>query len=202
MKEEGKKYYQPRYIKAQVTSLLKAAIKTEQETINPFDVRGKLIKIDSIVVDTHSDPPYLNIPGECSAEYIKRWNLDVGKFFIRDLKAGNYEKYYEVTADVIKAIVRQLTQEELESGDYDVFQTIQIGDFTYIIVKAINIDGDYFNNDFNTDVIYEQSDEDEDDIEDDVDVTYGYGNDVRFESIEDDEVDDGGYDRFDDNNQD
>ena len=142
--------YTPKYINKDSVDYIKCAISTEQEEIMPFDVTHKLFRFGEVTVSTHSIPVVLYTSKVCTNEYMKEWNIDNGRFFCTDLRRGNKDLYYEITTSLVRALVRQVTEEESAEDEFAKFPKVKLGDFEYAIIKVVGIDYDYNREDINT----------------------------------------------------
>lgn len=117
-------------------NLVKASIpsanirKYEFGFINRFNV-GRII----IRYQKGSDPA-LELPESVNKNYMKLWKNDVGSVFVKELKKESPE-IYELVAGSFKALIKKISDDELESFRQNGFDHLVLADSVYTILKAV-----------------------------------------------------------------
>lgn len=167
---------------------------------------NSIVRFDKIEVRVAGDgSSFLNMDSLVDKDYILAWRADVGGVFAKDMRKKQYHLYSElvITGDFgenvvgpIKVLVRRI-----EPGDFvsallsdDVasknFSAIRLGDYDYIIIKVVTLNGGYSGegilcehiaelNDNRFETEYSQEPEDDDDgepiyIDESIDTTYSF----------------------------
>ena len=86
---------------------------------------------------------YVHLAENVSKVYYNAWNKDVGKILAKDLRKNNDELYFELTTDTYKVLLRKIREDELAEMTEKGFNHVLIGDFYYVIIKEIPLDGSY-----------------------------------------------------------
>ena len=86
---------------------------------------------------------YVHLPDNVSKQYMKPWSKDVGKILSRDLRMKRDDLYFEMVTDTYRVLLRKITEEELVDMTEKGFAHVLIGDFYYVIIKEIPLDGLY-----------------------------------------------------------
>ena len=71
------------------------------------------------------------------------WYKDVGKILSTDLRKKRDELYFEMVTDTYRVLLRKITEDELGEMTEKGFNHVLIGDFYYIIIKEIPLEGSY-----------------------------------------------------------
>ena len=86
---------------------------------------------------------YVHLSENVSKAYYNAWNKDVGKVLSRDLRRKNDDLYFEMSTETYKVLLRKIKEDELPEMTEKGFNHVLIGDFYYIIIKEIPLDGSY-----------------------------------------------------------
>ena len=86
---------------------------------------------------------YIHLSENVSKQYMKVWSKDVGKILSNDLRKNRDELYFEMVTDTYRVLLRKITEEELGEMTEKGFNHVLIGDFYYIIIKEIPLEGSY-----------------------------------------------------------
>lgn len=101
------------------------------------------ISIGAIRVVRGSEETYIHLSENVSKQYMKAWANDVGKILCKDLRKKRDELYFEMVTDTYRVLLRKITEEELGEMTEKEFNHVLIGDFYYVIIKEIPLDGSY-----------------------------------------------------------
>lgn len=91
-----------------------------------------------------ADETYIRITEDVSKQYMNAWSKDVGKILSKDLRKNRDELYFEMVTDTYRVLLRKITEEELGEMTEKGFNHVLIGDFYYVIIKEIPLDGSYY----------------------------------------------------------
>lgn len=86
---------------------------------------------------------YIHLSENVSKQYMKVWSKDVGKILSNDLRKNRDELYFEMVTDTYRVLLRKITEEELGEMTERGFNHVLIGDFYYVIIKEIPLEGSY-----------------------------------------------------------
>ena len=86
---------------------------------------------------------YIHLSENVSKQYMKVWSKDVGKILSNDLRKNRDELYFEMVTGTYRVLLRKITEEELGEMIEKGFNHVLIGDFYYVIIKEIPLEGSY-----------------------------------------------------------
>lgn len=86
---------------------------------------------------------YIHLSENVSKQYMKVWSKDVGKILSNDLRKNRDELYFEMVTGTYRVLLRKITEEELGEMTERGFNHVLIGDFYYVIIKEIPLEGSY-----------------------------------------------------------
>ena len=86
---------------------------------------------------------YIRLSEDVSKKYMNAWSKDVGKILSKDLRKNRDELYFEMVTDTYRVLLRKITEEELGEMTEKEFNHVLIGDFYYVIIKEIPLEGSY-----------------------------------------------------------
>ena len=86
---------------------------------------------------------YIHLSENVSKQYMRVWSKDVGKILSNDLRKNRDELYFEMVTGTYRVLLRKITEEELGEMIEKGFNHVLIGDFYYIIIKEIPLEGSY-----------------------------------------------------------
>lgn len=101
------------------------------------------ICIGAIHVVRGGNEAYIHLSENVSKQYMNAWTKDVGKILSKDLRKKRDELYFEMVTDTYRVLLRKITEEELGEMTEKGFNHVLIGDFYYIIIKEIPLEGSY-----------------------------------------------------------
>ena len=90
-----------------------------------------------------SNETYIHLSENVSKQYMKVWSKDVGKILSNDLRKNRDELYFEMVTGTYRVLLRKITEEELGEMTERGFNHVLIGDFYYVIIKEIPLEGSY-----------------------------------------------------------
>ena len=90
-----------------------------------------------------SNETYIHLSENVSKQYMKVWSKDVGKILSNDLRKNRDELYFEMVTGTYRVLLRKITEEELGEMIEKGFNHVLIGDFYYVIIKEIPLEGSY-----------------------------------------------------------
>lgn len=99
---------------------------------------------------------YLNLEEGYDREYGMLWKNDVGNILKNELKKKDPE-IYELIDSRFRALLKRISDEELEVFTQNKFAHVKIGDVYYTVIRIIKPDGWYTNKDYKNDY-YEDTD--------------------------------------------
>ena len=86
---------------------------------------------------------YIHLSENVSKQYMNAWTKDVGKILSKDLRKKRDELYFEMVTETYRVLLRKITEEELGEMTEKGFNHVLIGDFYYVIIKEIPLNGSY-----------------------------------------------------------
>ena len=86
---------------------------------------------------------YIHLSENVSKQYMKVWSKDVGKILSNDLRKNRDELYFEMVTGTYRVLLRKITEEELGEMTERGFNHVLIGDFYYVIIKEMPLEGSY-----------------------------------------------------------
>lgn len=86
---------------------------------------------------------HIHLSENVSKQYMNAWSKDVGKVLSKDLRKKKDDLYFEMVTDTYRVLLRKITEEELGEMTEKGFNHVLIGDFYYIIIKEIPLEGSY-----------------------------------------------------------
>lgn len=101
------------------------------------------ICIGAIHIIRGGNETYIYLSETVSKQYMKVWSKDVGKILSKDLRKNRDELYFEMVTDTYRVLLRKITEEELGEMTEKGFNHVLIGDFYYVIIKEIPLEGSY-----------------------------------------------------------
>ena len=101
------------------------------------------ICIGAIHVVRGGNETYIRLSENVSKQYMNAWTKDVGKILSKDLRKKRDELYFEMVTDTYRVLLRKITEEELGEMTEKGFNHVLIGDFYYVIIKEIPLNGSY-----------------------------------------------------------
>lgn len=99
--------------------------------------------IGAIHIIRGGNETYIHLSENVSKQYMKAWSKDVGKILSKDLRKNRDELYFEMVTDSYRVLLRKITEEELSEMTEKGFNHVLIGDFYYVIIKEIPLEGSY-----------------------------------------------------------
>lgn len=99
--------------------------------------------IDAIRIIRGRNELYINLAENVSKRYMNAWYKDVGNILKKDLRKKMDELYFEMVTDTYRVLLRKITEKELGEMTEKGFNHVLIGDFYYVIIKEIPLDGSY-----------------------------------------------------------
>lgn len=99
--------------------------------------------IGAIHIIRGGNETYIHLSENVSKQYMKAWSKDVGKILSKDLRKNRDELYFEMVTDSYRVLLRKITEEELGEMTEKGFNHVLIGDFYYVIIKEIPLEGSY-----------------------------------------------------------
>lgn len=99
---------------------------------------------------------YLNLEDGYDKEYGILWRADVGNILKNELKKQDPE-LYELMDSRFHALLKRISEDELEAFKENKFAHVKIGDTYYTVIRIIKPDGWYSNKDYKNDY-YEDTD--------------------------------------------
>ena len=118
--------------------------KLESTQMNPYTFPEYTnICIDAIHIVRGCNGTYIYLTENVSKQYMNTWSKDVGKILSRDLRKKRDELSFEMVTNTYKVLLRKITEDELCEMTEKGFNHVLIGDFYYIIIKEIPLDGSY-----------------------------------------------------------
>ena len=97
-----------------------------------------VVHIIRVAGETH-----IRLSEDVSKQYMNAWSKDVGKILSKDLRKNRDELYFEMVTDTYRVLLRKITEEELGEMTEKGFNHVLIGDFYYVIIKEIPLEGSY-----------------------------------------------------------
>ena len=101
------------------------------------------ICIGAIHIVRGGNETYIRLSENVSKQYMNAWTKDVGKILSKDLRKKRDELYFEMVTDTYRVLLRKITEEELGEMTEKGFNHVLIGDFYYVIIKEIPLNGSY-----------------------------------------------------------
>lgn len=156
------------YVRKEYAPVISSAIANEDVDIHDINLLNRRFRFDRIEVITIGTP-YVSFDSTVDSEYHNAWKNDVGGIFVKDLKAKSYDLYSEmfikgkVGANEVSAtaLIRRITPDiEQKIKSSNVFVTVTIGDYDYLIMKVIQTGSSYFYESSFTECIVEKDYED------------------------------------------
>ena len=91
---------------------------------------------DVYITKLKGEKPIMYITEHFSNEYAKLWNNDVGKILIKELRGDN-NNLYEIVTDTFKALVKLITNDEIDEFKSKGMNHVKVGDKEYTIIKVV-----------------------------------------------------------------
>ena len=101
------------------------------------------ICIGAIHIVRGGNEAYIYLSENVSKQYMNAWSKDVGKILSKDLRKKRDELYFEMVTETYRVLLRKITEEELGEMTEKGFNHVLIGDFYYVIIKEIPLNGSY-----------------------------------------------------------
>ena len=101
------------------------------------------ICIGAIHIVRGGNEAYIYLSENVSKQYMNAWSKDVGKILSKDLRKKRDELYFEMVTETYRVLLRKITEEELGEMTEKGFNHVLIGDFYYVIIKEITLNGSY-----------------------------------------------------------
>ena len=101
------------------------------------------ICIGAIHIVRGGNETYIRLSENVSKQYMNAWTKDVGKILSKDLRKKRDELYFEMVTETYRVLLRKITEEELSEMTEKGFNHVLIGDFYYVIIKEIPLNGSY-----------------------------------------------------------
>ena len=101
------------------------------------------ICIGAIHIVRGGNETYIRLSENVSKQYMNAWTKDVGKILSKDLRKKRDELYFEMVTETYCVLLRKITEEELGEMTEKGFNHVLIGDFYYVIIKEIPLNGSY-----------------------------------------------------------
>lgn len=128
-----------------------AMLKQSDVIFEPCDVSGDFcVRLGNIVVRKVGTGSIIELDPSVKKEMFGMWKKDVGKYLSKDLSHGIYSNLYELTTFEKKVLLRKLQQNELSDARSEGFDHVYIGDYHYVIIRVIPVNGKYSDPDENT----------------------------------------------------
>ena len=125
-------------ITADIKKLVQSGCKSEDDlkkfelsTFNVFKIGNASVKVRKGSV------PELHIDESFTTEYAKMWRNDIGGVLIKELRKEDPE-LYEVKTNTFRALLKKVSESELEQFKEKGFDHVTVGDNVYTIIKAVN----------------------------------------------------------------
>ena len=128
-----------------------AMLKQSDVIFEPCDVSGDFcVRLGNIVVRKVGTSSIIELDPSVKKEMFGLWKKDVGKYLSRDLSHGIYSNLYELHNSEKKVLLRKIQQNELSDARAEGFDHVYIGDYHYVIIRVVPINGRYSDPDENT----------------------------------------------------
>ena len=101
------------------------------------------ICIGAIHIVRGGNETYIRLSENVSKQYMNAWTKDVGKILSKDLRKKRDDLYFEMVTETYRVLLRKITEEELGEMIEKGFNHVLIGDFYYVIIKEIPLNGSY-----------------------------------------------------------
>ena len=112
--------------------------------MNPYTFQAYTnICIGAIHIVRGGNETYIRLSENVSKQYMNAWTKDVGKILSKDLRKKRDELYFEMVTETYRVLLRKITEEELGEMTEKGFNHVLIGDFYYVIIKEIPLNGSY-----------------------------------------------------------
>ncbi len=104
---------------------------------------GFTIAIGRVKVTNGGKNTYLTLADEVNKSYMQDWKKDIGNVFVKDCKKENLGVYYKYFGVGFEALLKRLSDDELEEFNKLGFSHLKLGDYYYMIVKVIPANDTY-----------------------------------------------------------
>lgn len=91
---------------------------------------------DVYITKLKGENPIMHITEHFNKEYAKLWNNDVGKILIKELRSDD-NNLYEIITNTFKALVKLITNDEIDEFKSKEMNHVKAGDKEYTIIKVV-----------------------------------------------------------------